>query len=46
MAANAPRGAEPLADRGSAPVPVDIRGFESLEGHVTCLSVRPRDLRA
>ncbi|MFD3923744.1 hypothetical protein [Streptomyces sp. NPDC058595] len=42
----APRGAEPLADLGSAPVPVDIRGFESLEGHVTCLSVRPRDLRA
>ncbi|WP_244900307.1 dimethylargininase [Streptomyces nanshensis] len=46
MAASAPRTAELLADRGYEPVPVDIGEFEKLEGCVTCLSVRLRDLPA
>ncbi|MFB8348412.1 dimethylargininase [Streptomyces niveus] len=46
MAASAPRSAELFADLGLEPVPVDIGEFEKLEGCVTCLSVRLRDLRA
>ncbi|AXG81345.1 dimethylargininase [Streptomyces paludis] len=45
LAASAPRTAELLSDLGYAPVPVDISEFEKLEGCVTCLSVRVRDLR-
>ena len=40
----APRTADLLADLGYEPVPVDISEFEKLEGCVTCLSVRMRDL--
>ncbi|GAA3486716.1 MULTISPECIES: dimethylargininase [Streptomyces] len=43
-AASAPRSAELFADLGFTPVPVDISEFEKLEGCVTCLSVRLRDL--
>ncbi|MEU6524277.1 dimethylargininase [Streptomyces sp. NPDC046924] len=46
MAASAPRSAELFADLGHTPVPVDIGEFEKLEGCVTCLSVRLRDLYA
>ncbi|MFF8035738.1 dimethylargininase [Streptomyces sp. NPDC016626] len=46
MAASAPRTAELFADLGYEPVPVDIGEFEKLEGCVTCLSVRLRDLYA
>ncbi|WP_353945921.1 dimethylargininase [Streptomyces sp. HUAS MG91] len=46
MAASAPRSAELLADLGHEPVLVDISEFEKLEGCVTCLSVRLRDLYA
>ncbi|WP_406724210.1 dimethylargininase [Streptomyces sp. GD-15H] len=46
MAASAPKTAELFADLGYAPVPVDIGEFEKLEGCVTCLSVRLRDLYA
>lgn len=46
LAASAPRGAELFADLGLEPVPVDISEFEKLEGCVTCLSVRLRDLHA
>ena len=46
MAASAPKTAELLADLGHEPVPVDISEFEKLEGCVTCLSVRMRDLYA
>jgi dimethylargininase len=46
MAASAPRSAELLAGLGYEPVPVDIGEFEKLEGCVTCLSVRLRDLPA
>jgi dimethylargininase len=42
MAADAPRTAQMLADRGYEPVTVDISEFEKLEGCVTCLSVRIR----
>jgi len=42
IAASAPRSAELLAQLGYTPVPVDISEFESLEGCVTCLSVRLR----
>ncbi|MET4924471.1 N(G),N(G)-dimethylarginine dimethylaminohydrolase [Streptomyces sp. PSRA5] len=45
MAASAPRSAELFAGLGLEPVPVDISEFEKLEGCVTCLSVRLRDLR-
>ncbi|MBB1242479.1 N(G),N(G)-dimethylarginine dimethylaminohydrolase [Streptomyces durbertensis] len=41
----APRSAALLASLGYRPVPVDIGEFEKLEGCVTCLSVRLRDLR-
>jgi dimethylargininase len=44
MAASAPKTAELLADLGHEPVPVDISEFEKLEGCVTCLSVRMREL--
>ncbi|MBO1329641.1 dimethylargininase [Streptomyces sp. VRA16 Mangrove soil] len=46
MAASAPKSAELLADLGHDPVLVDISEFEKLEGCVTCLSVRLRDLYA
>ncbi|MER7490084.1 dimethylargininase [Streptomyces sp. NPDC126497] len=46
MAASAPRTAELFADLGHEPVPVDIGEFEKLEGCVTCLSVRLRELYA
>lgn len=46
MAASAPRSAELFAGLGLEPVPVDIGEFEKLEGCVTCLSVRLRDLGA
>lgn len=45
MAASAPRSAELFADLGLEPIRVDIGEFEKLEGCVTCLSVRLRDLR-
>ncbi|MFI6698000.1 dimethylargininase [Streptomyces sp. NPDC050509] len=44
IAASAPRTAELLSDLGHEPVPVDISEFEKLEGCVTCLSVRLREL--
>lgn len=44
MAASAPKTAELLADLGYDPVLVDISEFEKLEGCVTCLSVRLREL--
>jgi len=44
MAASAPKSAELLADLGFEPVVVDISEFEKLEGCVTCLSVRMREL--
>ena len=44
MAADAPRTAELLADLGYTPVTVDISEFEKMEGCVTCLSVRLRNL--
>jgi dimethylargininase len=47
MAASAPKTAELLATvLGYEPVLVDISEFEKLEGCVTCLSVRLRDLYA
>ncbi|MFI2287901.1 dimethylargininase [Streptomyces niveus] len=46
LAASAPRSADVFAGLGLEPVPVDIGEFEKLEGCVTCLSVRLRDLRA
>ncbi|UUN30381.1 dimethylargininase [Streptomyces sp. FIT100] len=46
MAASAPKTAELFADLGYDPVQVDISEFEKLEGCVTCLSVRLRDLQA
>lgn len=44
IAASAPKTAELLADLGHEPVVVDISEFEKLEGCVTCLSVRLREL--
>lgn len=44
MARSAPRTAELLAGLGHEPVLVDIGEFEKLEGCVTCLSVRLREL--
>lgn len=44
IAASAPKTAELLAGLGYEPVPVEIGEFEKLEGCVTCLSVRLRDL--
>lgn len=46
MAADAPRSAELFTDLGYQPVVVDISEFEKLEGCVTCLSVRLRELYA
>ncbi|MEU4097398.1 dimethylargininase [Streptomyces sp. NPDC026673] len=46
MAASAPRTAELLDTMGYEPVSVDISEFEKLEGCVTCLSVRLRNLYA
>ncbi|MGW0911150.1 dimethylargininase [Streptomyces sp. NPDC002784] len=46
ISASAPKTAELLADLGHEPVVVDIGEFEKLEGCVTCLSVRMRDLYA
>ncbi|MEU6548542.1 dimethylargininase [Streptomyces sp. NPDC046859] len=46
IAASAPKTAELLADLGHEPVVVDIGEFEKLEGCVTCLSVRMRELYA
>lgn len=44
MASSAPKTAELYADLGHEPVVVDIGEFEKLEGCVTCLSVRLREL--
>ncbi|OON81810.1 dimethylargininase [Streptomyces tsukubensis] len=44
MSASAPKTAELFATLGHEPVLVDIGEFEKLEGCVTCLSVRLRDL--
>ncbi|MGC0328487.1 dimethylargininase [Streptomyces sp. SAI-170] len=44
MAASAPKTAELYASLGYEPVVVDISEFEKLEGCVTCLSVRLREL--
>ncbi|MET7683494.1 dimethylargininase [Streptomyces sp. NPDC005423] len=46
IAASAPKTADLLAGLGHEPVVVDIGEFEKLEGCVTCLSVRLRDLYA
>ncbi|MEU5211436.1 dimethylargininase [Streptomyces sp. NPDC020742] len=46
MAAGAPQSAALLTDLGYQPVVVDISEFEKLEGCVTCLSVRLRELYA
>lgn len=46
LSAAAPRTAELLASLGYVPVPVDIGEYEKLEGCVTCLSVRLRQLRS
>ncbi|GHA06629.1 dimethylargininase [Streptomyces echinoruber] len=46
MAASAPKTADLLAGLGFEPVVVDIGEFEKLEGCVTCLSVRLRELYA
>lgn len=46
LSSAAPRTAELLASLGYAPVPVDIGEYEKLEGCVTCLSVRLRQLRS
>ncbi|MDX3098473.1 N(G),N(G)-dimethylarginine dimethylaminohydrolase [Streptomyces sp. ME01-24h] len=46
MAASAPRSVTLLGDLGYEPVVVDIGEFEKLEGCVTCLSVRLRELYA
>jgi dimethylargininase len=44
ISASAPKTADLLADLGHDPVVVDISEFEKLEGCVTCLSVRMREL--
>ncbi|WP_081238468.1 dimethylargininase [Streptomyces viridosporus] len=46
MASSAPKTAELFSDLGHEPVLVDIGEFEKLEGCVTCLSVRLRELHA
>jgi dimethylargininase len=45
MAADCPRSAALFARLGYDPITVDISEFQKLEGCVTCLSVRLRDLR-
>lgn len=44
LSSAAPRSADLLASLGWEPVPVPITEYEKLEGCVTCLSVRIRDL--
>lgn len=44
MADDCPRSAELFAELGYEPIIVDISEYEKLEGCVTCLSVRLRDL--
>lgn len=44
LAADCPQTAAQLADLGYEPVTVDISEYEKLEGCVTCLSVRVREL--
>jgi dimethylargininase len=44
IAADCPRSAELFADLGYDPIAVDIGEFQKLEGCVTCLSVRVREL--
>ncbi|MEM7095829.1 MAG: dimethylargininase [Actinomycetota bacterium] len=44
MAASGPTSVQQIAARGYEPVVVDISEFEKLEGCVTCLSIRLRDL--
>ena len=44
MAADCPESAAMFADLGYEPVTVDISEFQKLEGCVTCLSVRLREL--
>lgn len=46
MAANCPKTHALYADLGYHPVIVDISEFQKLEGCVTCLSVRLRQLAA
>jgi dimethylargininase len=46
MAADCPRSAAIVADLGYEPLLVDIGEFEKLEGCVTCLSVRMRELHS
>lgn len=46
IAASAPRSADLISRLGYTPVPVDISEFEKLEGCVTCLSVRLREVPA
>ena len=46
MAADCPRSAELVADLGYEPLLVDISEFQKLEGCVTCLSVRMRELHS
>ena len=46
MAAHCPLSVALLADLGYQPIVVDISEFEKLEGCVTCLSVRIRELSA
>jgi dimethylargininase len=45
MAASCPRSVELVASLGYEPVVVDISEFEKLEGCVTCLSIRLREVR-
>jgi dimethylargininase len=44
LAADCPQTTDLLADLGYEPVPVGISEFQKLEGCITCLSVRLRDL--
>jgi dimethylargininase len=44
IADGAPRSADLISRLGYTPVPVDISEFEKLEGCVTCLSVRLREI--
>jgi dimethylargininase len=46
MAADAPASAALFTDLGYTPVQVDISEFQKLEGCVTCLSVRLRELES
>lgn len=44
VAADCPASIELISDLGYEPVPVDIGEYQKLEGGVTCLSVRLRDV--